>query len=123
MSPSGFPPKHVAPPFRLPDLVMLDVEFTGNFWTFSFAQIGLFVLSVLTLGIAIPFWIYWTNKYFFTRLKVGDRHFQFQGTFVGYFFKSLLLLLLTVVTLGLLSPYYAYWNKKYFAAHIQIPKA
>lgn len=101
---------------------MLDVEYTGHFWTFFLAQIGLFILSVVTVGFAIPYWIYWTNKYFFTRLKLGDRQVQFRGTFVGFYFKSMLLQLLSIVTFGLLLPYYAYWTQKYFATHLQVPE-
>lgn len=102
---------------------MLNIEFTGNFWTFFFASIGLAILTICTLGLAAPYAVYWTTKYFFTRLKVGNRHFQFTGGFGEYFLMSLALFILTVLTVGILAPYYAYWNVKYFASRLQIPKA
>ena len=99
---------------------MTEIQFTGNFWDFFFISLGLLILSVITLGLAAPYFVYWTSKYFFTHLRVGTHPVQFRGSFGGYFFKSLGLLILTIVTAGLLSPYYAYWNVKYFAANLAV---
>lgn len=46
------------------------VVFTGNFWEFFFTSLGLLILSILTLGILIPYYMYWQYKYFFTHLEI-----------------------------------------------------
>ncbi len=46
------------------------IVFTGDFWEYFFTSVGLFVLSVLTLGLLFPYFFYWTFKYFFTQLEI-----------------------------------------------------
>ena len=46
------------------------IIFVGNFWEYFFISLLLLVLSVLTVGILLPYWAYWSLKYFFTRLEV-----------------------------------------------------
>jgi uncharacterized membrane protein YjgN (DUF898 family) len=46
------------------------IIFTGNFWEYFFLSLLLLVLSVLTLGLLLPYWAYWSLKYFFTRLQI-----------------------------------------------------
>ena len=99
---------------------MTNIQFNGGFWEFFFVNIGLLLLTVLTLGLAAPYLIYWSTKYFFTNLQVGPYQTRFTGSFGGYFLKSLGLLILSVVTLGLLLPYYSYWNIEYFAANLEV---
>lgn len=99
---------------------MTNIRFTGNFGHFFIVSIGLALLSIVTLGLAAPYLLYWTNKYFFTQLEVGTHPVEFTGSFGGYFLKSLGLLLLSIVTLGLALPYYSYWNVKYFASNLQV---
>ena len=44
--------------------------FTGNFWEYFLISLGLGILSVLTAGILLPYWVYWSAKYFFDRLEI-----------------------------------------------------
>ena len=99
---------------------MTNIRFTGNFGHFFIMSLALFVLGIVTLGLAMPYLVYWTNKYFFTELEVGTHPVVFTGSFGGYFLKSLGLFFLSILTLGLAFPYYAYWNVKYFAANLQV---
>jgi len=48
------------------------IKFTGSFGEYFVTSLGLFVLSIITLGIALPYWMYWSLKYFFTRLEVEN---------------------------------------------------
>jgi len=47
-----------------------QIIFTGNFWEYFFTSLLLLLLSVLTLGLLLPYWAYWSLKYFFTRLRI-----------------------------------------------------
>lgn len=46
------------------------VVFCGNFWEYFFTSIGLLVFSICTLGLLFPYWMYWSFKYFFTKLEI-----------------------------------------------------
>ena len=46
------------------------IIFIGNFWEYFFLSLLLLVLSVLTLGLLLPYWAYWSLKYFFIRLEI-----------------------------------------------------
>jgi uncharacterized membrane protein YjgN (DUF898 family) len=50
----------------------MKVRFTGNFWEFFLMSLGLIVLSVITFGIALPYYVYWQFKYFFTKLEIVE---------------------------------------------------
>jgi len=100
---------------------MTNIRFTGSFGQFFIVSLGLMLLSIITLGLALPYLSYWTTRYFFTELEVGNRPVEFTGSFGEYFLIALGLILLTVLTLGLAAPYFAYWNVKYFASNLQVP--
>lgn len=44
--------------------------FTGNFGDYFLKSLGLLILSIITLGLALPYWVYWSYKYFFTHLEI-----------------------------------------------------
>ncbi len=46
------------------------IVFTGNFWEFFFIAIGLLVLSVVTFGLFLPYFVYWQFKYFFNNMEI-----------------------------------------------------
>jgi hypothetical protein len=46
------------------------IIFTGNFFEFFLFSLGLMVLSIVTLGIALPYVVYWQFKYFFTHMEI-----------------------------------------------------
>ena len=46
------------------------VVFVGNFWEFFAISIVLLVLSVVSFGIFLPYYIYWSGKYFFNNLEI-----------------------------------------------------
>ena len=46
------------------------IIFTGNFWEYFGLSIALLLLSIITLGIALPYWVYWSFKYFFSNLEI-----------------------------------------------------
>jgi uncharacterized membrane protein YjgN (DUF898 family) len=96
------------------------IHFEGHFGEYFVMSLGLLILSAITFGLAAPYWIYWSVKYFFTRLSVGDAQIAYVGHFGEYFVMSLALLLLSVVTLGLALPYYVYWNFKYFFDRLEL---
>ena len=41
------------------------IVFVGNFWEYFGLSIALLILSIITFGIALPYWVYWSFKYFF----------------------------------------------------------
>lgn len=97
-----------------------NVDFQGNFWEYFFISLLLLILSVLTFGLLLPYYIYWNFKYFFTKLSIENREVLFTGNFFEYFFTSLGLFILSILTLGILLPYYVYWSFKYFFNNLQI---
>lgn len=46
------------------------VLFTGNFWEYFFKSVGLFILSMLTLGLLLPYFAWWQMKYFVSHLEI-----------------------------------------------------
>ena len=97
-----------------------QIKFTGGFGEYFITSLGLFILSVITFGIALPYWVYWSYKYFFVRLEVDGKKVNFNGGFAEYFIISLGLLLLSVVTFGIALPYWIYWSFKYFFTKMEI---
>ena len=96
------------------------IHFNGNFFEYFVYSLGLFALSVITLGLALPYYGYWSLKYFFTKLRVNGGTIRFNGNFGDYFLKALGLLVLSVLTLGLVLPYFSYWSFKYFFSHLEL---
>ena len=96
------------------------ITFTGGFGEYFIMSLGLLLLSVITFGIALPYWVYWSYKYFFTRLEIGGNRVNFTGGFGEYFVMSLGLLLLSVITFGLALPYWFYWSFKYFFTRMEL---
>jgi hypothetical protein len=35
-------------------------------------SLGLLVLSIITCGIAFPYWMYWSFQYFFSRMEIEE---------------------------------------------------
>jgi uncharacterized membrane protein YjgN (DUF898 family) len=52
------------------------ILFTGSFGEFFLMSLGLLVLSVITFGLLIPYFIYWQYKYFVSHLEVELYHVQ-----------------------------------------------
>ena len=53
------------------------IIFTGNFWEFFFISIGLIFLSIITIGLFLPYLVYWQFKYFFDHMEIeiyDNRH-------------------------------------------------
>ena len=48
------------------------VKFTGGFGEYFIISLGLMLLSIITFGLALPYWFYWQIKYFFTRMEIID---------------------------------------------------
>ena len=46
------------------------IIFTGSFGEYFFTSLGLLVISVLTFGLALPYYVYWSFKYFFEHLEI-----------------------------------------------------
>lgn len=99
---------------------MAEVRFTGGFWGYFLKSILIGILCIITFGLAVPYYMYWFYKYFFSSLEIGGRTVRFTGSFGGYFLKSLGLFVLSVLTFGLLLPYFSYWNVKYFASNLEV---
>jgi uncharacterized membrane protein YjgN (DUF898 family) len=96
------------------------IKFTGEFGEYFIMSLGLLLLSVITFGLALPYWAYWSSKYFFTKLEFEDKKVLFSGSFGEYFIMSLGLLLLSIITFGLAFPYWIYWSFKYFFARLEV---
>ena len=96
------------------------IVFKGNFGEYFIVSLGLLLLSVITLGLASPYWVYWSTKYFFTRLEIDGKKVVFTGGFGEYFFTSLGLILLSIITFGLAFPYWTYWSFKYFFTRLEV---
>ena len=46
------------------------IVFVGNFWEYFAISIALMLLTIVTLGLALPYWAYWSFKYFFNRMEI-----------------------------------------------------
>lgn len=46
------------------------IVFVGDFWEYFFKALGLLVASGITLGILVPYWIYWNVRYFARNLEI-----------------------------------------------------
>lgn len=46
------------------------IVFTGHFMEYFLMSLGLLVLSFVTLGLALPYYVYWSAKYFFTHMEI-----------------------------------------------------
>ena len=46
------------------------VAFTGHFLEYFIMSLGLLLLSIVTFGLALPYWAYWSAKYFFTHMEI-----------------------------------------------------
>ncbi len=46
------------------------IIFTGSFLGFFIKSLSLMALSVLTVGIAFPYYVYWSCKYFVNNLEI-----------------------------------------------------
>lgn len=96
------------------------MNFTGSFGEYFVMSLGLLVLSIVTLGIAFPYWVFWSYKYFFTKMEVDGKKVVFTGGFGEYFIMSLGLLVLSIATFGIAFPYWFYWSFKYFFSRLEV---
>lgn len=46
------------------------IKFTGSFTEYFFTSIGLIILGVLTFGIFLIYYPYWSIKYFFEHMEI-----------------------------------------------------
>lgn len=99
------------------------ITFDGRFIEYFLISLGLLVVTVVTLGLGGVYWFYWSRKYFFSKLRIGDQRIVCTGGFGEFFLTALGLGLLSVITLGLALPYFAYWQFKYFASHLELAPA
>jgi uncharacterized membrane protein YjgN (DUF898 family) len=53
-------------------LMSKKIKFTGGFGEYFIMSLGLMLLSIITFGLATPYWMYWSLKYFFTRLEIVE---------------------------------------------------
>ena len=53
-------------------LMSTKIKFTGSFGEYFIMSLGLMLLSIITFGLATPYWMYWSLKYFFTRLEIVE---------------------------------------------------
>lgn len=96
------------------------MNFTGSFGEYFVMSLGLLVLAIVTLGIAFPYWVFWSYKYFFTKMEVDGKKVVFTGGFGEYFIMSLGLLVLSIATFGIAFPYWFYWSFKYFFSRLEV---
>ncbi|MEL7361102.1 MAG: DUF898 family protein, partial [Bacteroidota bacterium] len=55
------------------------VVFTGSFGDFMLKAIGLGLLSLITFGLAYPYFIYWSYKYFASHIELGGEEAALSG--------------------------------------------
>ena len=53
-------------------LMSKKIKFTGGFGEYFIMSLGLMLLSIITFGLATSYWMYWSLKYFFTRLEIVE---------------------------------------------------
>lgn len=46
------------------------IIFTGNFCEYFFTSLLLLLLGAVTFGLALPYYVYWSFKYFFTHMEI-----------------------------------------------------
>jgi uncharacterized membrane protein YjgN (DUF898 family) len=97
-----------------------SIVFTGRFGDYFIKSLGLLFLSIITFGLAFPYWIYWSTEYFFNNLEYNGSKIHFTGTFGEYFIMSLGLFVLSVITCGIAFPYWMYWSFQYFFSRMEI---
>ena len=52
------------------DMQKGKIIFVGSFWEYFGLSIALLLLTIVTLGIALPYWVYWSFKYFFSKMEI-----------------------------------------------------
>ena len=83
----------------------VHMGYRGNRSEFIKMFIGGLLLSIITLGIYIPWFTIKVRKYVIEHLRFGNIHFRYLGTGDEYFFIMLKGYLLTIITLGV----YSFW--------------
>jgi uncharacterized membrane protein YjgN (DUF898 family) len=46
------------------------IIFVGNFWDYFIKAVGLFVLTLITFGLLLPYFAYWSVQYFVSHLEI-----------------------------------------------------
>lgn len=46
------------------------IVFTGSFWEYLGLSIVFLVLSVVTFGLLLPWFLFWSVKWFFTHMEI-----------------------------------------------------
>lgn len=96
------------------------VVFKGSFGEYFLKSLGLLLLSVITFGLAFPYWQYWSVKYFFSELEIDGKKVHFTGNFWEFFIISFALSILSAITFGIAVPYWVYWTFKYFFTNMEV---
>jgi uncharacterized membrane protein YjgN (DUF898 family) len=54
------------------------IIFTGDFWNYFWMSLFLGILTILTLGLLLPYVVYWQFKYFFVHMQI-QMDYQWNG--------------------------------------------
>jgi len=74
------------------------VHFKGKLLTFIAYQIGYGLLSIFSMGLALPYYIKKINSFYINNTSVNDTSFKFNGTASSLFSLMILFLFLPLIT-------------------------
>ena len=46
------------------------IVFVGDFWEYFFKALLLLILSAITFGVLVPYWVYWNVQYFARNIEI-----------------------------------------------------
>jgi uncharacterized membrane protein YjgN (DUF898 family) len=95
-----------------------DSYFDGGVLGFIGIQIGTWLLTVLTLGIALPWALTWRERWITSHTVIEGRRLRFTGSGAGLFWRWIKLLLI-IITLGIYSFWAWIYVKRWMVEHTE----
>lgn len=46
------------------------IVFVGHFWDYFFKSLALLLLTIITAGLLLPYFVWWHLKYFFDHMEI-----------------------------------------------------
>jgi uncharacterized membrane protein YjgN (DUF898 family) len=79
---------------------------TGSSQEFAVLNYKMFFITLITLGLATPWWVVAKHQYIISNIRYGQVKFEFTGTGGDFFVCGILGYLLSIVTLGIYIPWW-----------------
>jgi uncharacterized membrane protein YjgN (DUF898 family) len=94
-------------------------QFDGGVLGFIGIQLGTFLLTAVTLGLALPWALTWKERWITSHTVIEGRRLRFTGSGAGLFWRWVKLLLLIIITLGVYSFWAWIYVKRWLVEHTE----